>query len=408
MGAVGIERIGIWPGTMMLDIATLCAARGADWAAISRTLDTVERSICPPWEDTVTMSVNAARGLLSEEEMATVELLITPTESSVDQEKPVSSWVHRWLGTPSHCRNFEVKHACYGGTAAMRMAEAWLASREPPARALIVGADQSLLGFRGPQEYVMGACGFAIVLSHQPDLLELEPHAYGVYAHEVSDLIRPTPTVDTGDSDTSLLAYLEALAGAWEDFDRRTGGLTDFDADFARYIYHLPFAGMGQQAHRTLASISLGLDRRTARAQFADKVEPSVRHSRRIGSSYSASPLIALLSLLDHDPAVAPGDRISIFSYGSGSCAEFYTGRIGAQARKLADQAALGARLDARRAVTVNAYESSELNRISGIGARGFNPDRSIGAEWYAEGYDGKGFLVLDRIDDYIRDYKLS
>ena len=59
----------------MLDIGTLCQERGGHYASILRTLDTAERSICPPWEDTVTMAVNAARSILSEEEMATVELL---------------------------------------------------------------------------------------------------------------------------------------------------------------------------------------------------------------------------------------------------------------------------------------------------------------------------------------------
>lgn len=406
-GHYGIERIGVWPATMVLDIETLCADRGTDYATVLKSLDTHQRSVCPPWEDTVTMAVNAATGLLSADELATVELLIASTESSVDQEKPVSSWAHRWLGLPSYCRNFELKHACYAGTAGLRMALAWLREQENrPVRALIVGADLSLLGFREPYEPVMGACGYALVLSNQPDLLEVDPRAYGVFANEVTDVIRPALTVETGNSETSLLAYLDALEGAYLDFARRTEGKISFDQDFVRHVYHLPFAGMGLQAHRTLASVAMGLDRKSATQHFADKVAPSIRYSRRIGSSYSASTFIALLSLLDHAPEVGPGDPLSVFSYGSGSCAEFYAARFGPRACEIAGAVGLEQVLDSRRALTVADYERSEAARVAAIGAETFIPDLDMIDGWYETAYAGSGRLVLDRIEGYERVYR--
>jgi hydroxymethylglutaryl-CoA synthase len=403
----GIERLAVWPATMVLDIETLCAGRGTDYASVARSLNTFQRSVCPPWEDTVTMAVNAASGLLTEEELGTVELLIAVTESSVDQEKPVSSWVHRWLGLQGHCRNFEIKHACYAGTAALRMAMAWLREQEGrPVRALIVGADLSLLGFREPYEPVMGACGFALVVSNTPDFLEIDRARYGIYANEVTDVIRPALTVETGNSETSLLAYLDALEGAYRDFVRRTGERCDFARDFSRHVYHLPFAGMGLRAHRALAALALEMDRKSATAQFHATVEPSIRYSRRIGSSYSASTFIALLSLLDHDAGTGPETRLSVFSYGSGSCAELYAARLGPRSREIAATTALGARLDARRPLDVAEYERSETARVGAIGAADFVPDADLIPGWFDDAYAGRGLLVLDRIDDYERVYR--
>jgi outer membrane protein assembly factor BamB len=74
------------------------------------------------------MAVNAARAMLTDEDRSRIELLIVGSESGVDSEKPMSTWVQRYLGLTPHCRNFEVKHACYGGTAGLRMALGWVAS----------------------------------------------------------------------------------------------------------------------------------------------------------------------------------------------------------------------------------------------------------------------------------------
>jgi hydroxymethylglutaryl-CoA synthase len=402
----GIDKLRVYPSTAMLDIATLCRARGTDFDQVSRTLMTRERSIVPSWEDAVTLAVNAAAGLLTSRERDSVGLLIVSTESSVDQEKPVSSWVHRWLGLPRSCRNFEIKHACYGATAALRMALAWLREQDDEnCRAVVLSADASLLGFGEPFEPVMGACGAAMLLSANPGLLELEPRLWGVHAEEVTDVIRPAPRVETGNSQNSLFAYTEALEGAWTDFQRRTGRAFEFGSSFVRHIYHLPFAGMGLLAHRTLASLAGGESRDEALASYAVRVEPSLHYSARIGSSYSASPYIALLCLLDHSDDLRPGDQLSIFSYGSGSCAEFYAARLGPRAHQEASDARLALLLDERRVLGISEYERSESARVAAIGAAAYRPDWDLIPGLFDSRYRGSDRLVLSEIRNYERRY---
>ena len=402
----GIDKLRVYPSTAVLDIKTLCRCRGADFEQIHRGLMTRERSVLPSWEDTVTVAVNAAAGLMTDKERDSVGLLIVAIESSVDQEKPVSSWAHRWLGLPSNCRNFEIKHACYGATAGLRMALSWLREQDnADCRALLLTADSSLLGFGEPFEPVMGACGAAMLLSANPALLELDPKLWGVFAQEVTDVIRPALNVETGNSQGSLFAYMDALEGAWLDFQRRSGGAFDFDSAFVKHIYHMPFAGMGLQAHRSLAALAGGASRSEAKASFARKVEASLHYSARIGSSYSASPYIALLSLLDHSDTLRPGDLISVFSYGSGSCSEFYAARLGPRAHQVAAQARLAALLDERLSLEVSQYERSERIRVAAIGAAKYQPDLDVIDGLFDNHYRGSGRLVLDGIYDYERRY---
>ena len=125
---IGIEKLRVYPGSLSLPIRALCEARGLDAERTCADLMIDERSVNPPWEDAVTLGVNAAEPLLSDEDRSQIGLLLVGTESSVDQEKPVSSWVHHFLRLPTDCLNLEVKHACFAATGALELAKAWLAS----------------------------------------------------------------------------------------------------------------------------------------------------------------------------------------------------------------------------------------------------------------------------------------
>ena len=95
---VGIDDLRLYPSTLALSLADLCAARDKHPEETIAHLLVKERTVLPPWEDTVTVAVNAAAPLVDDEERDRIELLIVGTETPVDLEKPISSWVHRHLG----------------------------------------------------------------------------------------------------------------------------------------------------------------------------------------------------------------------------------------------------------------------------------------------------------------------
>ncbi len=406
---VGIEKLQVYSASCSLDIGELCKARGMDAERTLKDLIVEERAVNPPWEDAVTLGVNAAQPLLTEADRRSIGLLLVGTESSVDQEKPVSSWVHHYLGLPDDCLNLEIKHACFAATGALELAKAWVTS--PAARgrkALIVSADQTTMTIGEPWEPVGGASAAAILISTEPKVIEYEIGKCGVFAHEVSDVIRPNMRLETGNSETSLFAYLTAIEGAFNQYLEAIGESIDFDSYFQRMLYHTPFGGMTYRAHRALLKIATNLKNNETWAHYSKKTLPALRYNKTIGTSYGASTFIGLLGLLDSDPEVKAGDRLGIFAYGSGSCAQFYSAIVLPEAREIAARAGLQAHLDARRKLTVEEYERVERERDAHIGVAEFTPTWDIFGDWYERHYRGKNLLVLRGISDYYREYAWS
>jgi 3-hydroxy-3-methylglutaryl CoA synthase len=406
---VGIEKLNVYPCTFSLAMSRLCEARSHDLADIRDTMMIDERSVNAPWEDPVTMAVNAAMPMLSDEDRAKIELVIVGSESGVDQEKPMSTWVQRYLGLTSRVRNFELKHACYSGTAGLRMALGWIASgMAAGAKALVITTDQSRMHLGKPWEFVMGAGATAIVVSDQPDVLEIELGKSGVHTEEVSDLTRPTSRVETGNSETSLLSYLDALEGAYAHYVEKLREPIDFDAYFAKNIYQPPFGGMTWRAHRALVRRWKRLDKDAMWAHFVRKSQPALAHLRRMGGTYGSSTFIGLLGMLEAADDLDAGARISMFSYGSGSCAELYSGLVGPRARELARSVRLGAKLDERHALSVREYEDIERERTCWIDAGDFAPSTTGFDGWYDRRYRDQRLLVFRGIEDHYRKYGWS
>ena len=161
---------------------------------------------------------------------------------------------------------------------------------------------------------------------------------------------------------------------------------------------------MTWRAHGALARFVLGLGKAESRAHWEQRTAPSIAINRRVGSAYGGSLLFALGGLVAQRPDLRPGDRVGIFSYGSGCCAEYYSGLVGRAARaalRLPD-------LDSRAAVDVPTYERTERERHAAVGARHFRPDPADWGGLYEHAYAGRAHLVLEGIDDYVRTYVRS
>lgn len=393
---VGIHRLATWVGSGALDLAALARARGRDLATVEAVIAREQRTVLAPWEDPVTQAVNAAAQILDADTRARVRWLLVATESSLDQEKPLSSWIHHWLELPSSCRNLEVKHACYGGTAAMRLALAWLSAvAQPGELALVVTTDLSLLGVGASHELVLGAGATAVLLGRDPDLLELKLDGAGVFAAEVTDVIRPTPWLETGDPDASLFAYLDGLDGAFDAFEA-IHGKTDVAEAFAACVYHSPFGGLVSRAHeRLLLREHPEWSRRRCMEHYEAHVAASQCVHRRVGGVYSGSTFLSLLGTLVGG-GIGPGDAVGVYAYGSGSCAEFYRATVGPHPDRVVDPRAA---LDARVAVDVDRYETLERERSEARAAADHVP-RAL-PDWRPR----PGELALRSVRNYVRSY---
>jgi len=399
----GIEKINVGVASLYLDIAELCDARGLDSAYFRTSLFTDQRAVLAPWEDAVTLAVNTADPMLTDEDRADIGLLIVGTESGLDQEKPLSSWIHRYLGLSDHCRHFEIKFACYGTTAGLQMAINWSASPEGEGKkALLINTDYSFAGLGDKVEPMGGAGAVAVLLSTQPRFVAHESTS-GIWTADVTDVIRPNLTVEILD-EGSVYSYLDALEGAYLHYVKQVGDI-EFDDYFSRNVYHVPFGGMAYRAHRALLSLAGVSLNGNADGHFERNVLPSLTYTRRLGSCYGASTFIALLGLLANDPTLEPGQRIAVFAFGSGYCGEFYTAIVLPGARDASCAVQVGASLDARRRLSIIEYEFCERSRMEAAGRSDFRPSRDCLGDAYDRLFAGQNVLVLDRVENYHRHY---
>ncbi len=404
---VGIEKIWAYPCSSAVDFADIARARGDAPEHPTEVLMMDKRGVNPTWEDAVTMGVNAAEPMLSEEDRRSVEMLVVGTESSGDQGKPISTFMHRFLRLTENSRNFETKHACYGGTCALMTAAHWVASGVAgDAKALVIASDQSRANIGETYEYVMGAGAVAMLVSNQPAVLELELESNGYWTKEVGDTFRPTSTAEAGNTDESLYCYQEALDGAYEHFKRKNN--FEYKDYFQKHVYHVPFSAMAERAHRAIMRREYGMNRKQAKLSFDEKVRDSLSYSRQFGGIYTAAVYICAMGALNEGRELIAGDRMSIFSYGSGSGSEFYSTRIGPESRARVRKADLQGLIDSRRLLTVDEYETIERERTTHVDNGTYVPNFDAGGDLYASHYAGKKKLILKNVTGHFRTYDWS
>ncbi|HEX2841880.1 hydroxymethylglutaryl-CoA synthase family protein [Hyphomicrobium sp.] len=414
MTAVGIEALNVYGGAAYVDVEELCTYRGLDIQRFENLMMR-EKTVALPCEDPVSFAVNAARPLvdaLPEEERARIEMIITCTESGIDFGKSLSTYVHAHLGLQKNCRLFEVKQACYSGTAGLQTAVNFvLSGTSRGAKALVIATDISrfaLADANAIQEWAYsepssGAGAVAMLISDTPHLFRIDVGAYGNHAFEVMDTCRPGPDTEAGDADLSLMAYLECCENAYLDYARRVDG-ADFRETFHRLCFHTPFGGMVKGAHRHLMRKLCKVPVAEIEADFKRRMVPSLAYGQRVGNTAGASVFLALAGTIDTGDIGEP-QRVGLFSYGSGCCSEFFSGVVPGEAPQHLTKMGIAKALDRRHRLSISEYE----NILRGTDAVRFGTrDTELKPESLPGIATGAGAprLVLDAISGYHRKYR--
>lgn len=408
MVKVGIDDLNIYGSTLSLDFSEVKLARGFSDKEFNKIRFT-RRSVVPIYEDSVTLAINAAKPIIDKVGADQFALLIVATETGVDYGKPLSSYIHRYLDLGANCRNFEIKHACYAGTAGLQTAASFVrAGNIPPGKkVLLVMTDIGRQHFHESGELSVGAGAIALSISQDPKVFELESYN-GCAAHEVFDTARPTQSSEWIDPVLSLCSYLDLLEIAWDEYQCAAGPVS-YEEHFAHAIYHTPLISLVEQAHQSLVESNREeVTKDEIAASFERMVKPGLRYNRELANIYSGSLYVALAGLLESTPDLHPGDRIGCFSYGSGACAEFFSGLVCKEARDILTSHRIGERLAARRSVSVEEYEAAVRGVEEGFVQANFKPNWDIPTGHYEQAYRGKELLVLDQVSNHYRTYKWS
>ncbi len=417
MQQVGIEALNIYGGAAQLDVRILAQTRNLDTSRFDNLM-MKEKSVSLPYEDPVSYAVNAAKPIidrLRDADKRRIEMVITCSESGIDFGKSMSTYIQDYLGLSRNCRMFELKQACYSGTAGLQMAINFILSQTSPgAKALVIATDISRFTLAEGGEALSedwsfaepssGAGAAAILVSDVPYILQVDVGCNGYYGYEVMDTCRPKPDSEAGDADLSLLSYLDCCENAYLHYQSRVEGV-DYQKTFDYLSFHTPFGGMVKGAHRNMMRKLKRAKPQEIEADFQRRVMPGLVYCQQVGNIMGATVFLSLASTIDNADFSQPR-RIGIFSYGSGCSSEFYSGVVSPEGKEIQAQQRISSHLAARYALNIEEYEQLlHHSRAVAFGTRNVTLDYKIFPGVWKQ-IEGKGRLVLKQIKDFHREYQ--
>ena len=313
---IGIDKINFFTSNLYVDMTELAITRNEDPDKYLIGIGQSKMAVIPPTQDIVTMGANAAESMLTDEDKEDIDLVIVGTESGIDNSKSAAAYIADLLGLRDDIRTFEIKQACYGATAALQMAKAQVALN-PDSKALIIGADIAKYGLNTPGEVTQGGGAVAMLVSANPKLLSFEGGSTYL-SRNIMDFWRPLGHSEAlVDGKYSSNVYLDFFNNVYSNYKDKTGFTID---NFEALLFHLPYTKMGLKA---LREAQKDADAKVS-AKLTHRFEDSRLYNRQVGNLYTGSLYLSLLSLLENNNDLKSGDRLGLFSYGSGAQGEFF------------------------------------------------------------------------------------
>lgn len=396
---VGIEKIGIYIPKDYINLSLLAEFRGVDPNKWKKGIGQENMSVMPKDQDVISMGANSCLKILDDEDKNTIDQVIFATESSVDFSKASSTYIHKLLGIQPFAKSYEIKQACYSATAAIQLACDYVRLR-PDRKVLIIASDVSKYGLKSSGEVTQGAGAISILISTNVKVMEVSEETVS-YTENSFDFWRPSfsdyPIVE-GKYSTEL--YIDAFVKLVEEFNRRFPSSLD---ELEALIYHLPFTRMGMKALLGLeekikdGSVSIAPELLEKKSIWERNYELSTEFAREVGNIYTGSLYLSLLSLLMNGN-LKDGDKIGLFSYGSGAVAEFYTGILAPNYKQYLYKEDVDYLLSRRHELTVEEYEDNYFQQ-SYIEDTG---------DIYNKEEDAEEGFYLEKIEGSKRYYKLK
>lgn len=277
------------------------------WGGADEGLPIEEKAVPGLDEDTVTMSIEAARNALARAEIDPQQLraVWVGSESHPYAVKPSSTMVAEAIGAAGSVLAGDWEFACKAGTEAMQAAIGLVGS-EMADYAMAIGMDTAQGRPGDALEYTAGAGGAAYILGPAENALAILEGSYS-YVTDTPDFFRREhmPYPEHGNRFTGEPAYFDHVTHGAQ-------GLMDAmgykPSDFAYAIFHQPNVKFPQTVAKRLGftkeQISTGL------------------LSGRIGNTYSGAAMIGTTAVLD---IAKPGDRILMCSFGSGAGSDAFS-----------------------------------------------------------------------------------
>lgn len=402
VGILAVELI--FPSTYV-DQTELEAFDGASAGKYTVGLGQQKMGFCSDREDINSLCLTVVHRLMERHAIKHSEIgrLEVGTETIIDKSKSVKT-VLMQLFEPHGCTDIEgidTTNACYGGTAALLNAIAWVESSSWDGRyALVVAADIAVYA-EGNARPTGGAGAVAMLVGPNAPLVmdrgikaTYMKHAYDFYK---PDLTSEYPTVD---GKLSIQCYLSALDHCYQLYRSKAAAKypnTTIDLNsFNAVLFHSPYCKLVQKSLARLAFNDFKnspnkytddslkafantkledsyFDRDVEKAfltvskkQFDEKTKPTLLVAAQVGNMYTPSVYGGLVSyLVNIDINKLAGSKIALFSYGSGLAATMFSLTVskdiseGSPLRKLVSKLSyVKPQLDQRKSVSPEKFSA--------------------------------------------------
>ncbi|XP_030048956.1 hydroxymethylglutaryl-CoA synthase, cytoplasmic isoform X2 [Microcaecilia unicolor] len=373
---VGIVALEVYFPSQYVDQAELEKFDGVDAGKYTIGLGQAKMGFCSDREDINSLCLTVVQRLMERNGLSynSIGRLEVGTETIIDKSKSVKSVLMQLFEESGNTdvEGIDTTNACYGGTAALFNAVNWVESSSWDGRYALVVAGDIAVYATGSARPTGGAGAVAMLVGPNGTLIfdrglraTHMQHAYDFYKPDMSS---EYPVVD---GKLSIRCYLSALDHCYSTYRnkinaqwQKEGSDSHFTLnDFGFMIFHSPYCKLVQKSlarlllndflndpsPNTESGIYAGLeafrdvkledtyfDRDVEKAFmkastefFNQKTKASLLVSNQNGNMYTPSVYGCLAAILaQYSPEQLAGQKIGVFSYGSGFAASLYSLRV--------------------------------------------------------------------------------
>lgn len=273
---------------------------GADGKAMGKGLMINCKSVPSPDEDTITISVEAARNMMKRCDVSPKDIgaLYVGSESHPYAVKPTGTIVAEAIEAAPHLTVADYEFACKAGTAAIQTCMGLVGSGMVK-YGVAIGADTSQGAPGDALEYSASAGGAAFLIGSEKIIATIDK-TYS-YTTDTPDFWRREGQMYPrhGGRFTGEPAYFKHVLSGAKGLFERTGTEAK---DYTYAVFHQPNGKFPTRAAKQLG--------------FSDAQIKTGLLAPMIGNTYSGAVPLGLAAILDE---AKPGDRIFAVAYGSGA-----------------------------------------------------------------------------------------
>ncbi|KAK2724415.1 hydroxymethylglutaryl-CoA synthase 1-like [Artemia franciscana] len=369
---VGIVALDIYLPNTYVDQVELEEFDGASKGKYTIGLGQTKMGFSSDREDIQSICLNAVQRLIDKTKIGYDRIghLQVGTETIIDKSKSVKTCLMQLFEESGNhdVEGLDTTNACYGGTAALFNAISWIESSAWDGRyALVVAGDIAV--YASGSARPTGGCGAVAMLIGPNAPLVFDRGLRGSFFSHAYDFYKPDlksefPVVD---GKLSIQCYLQALDNCYRIYcnkfeaqAKKAGKKEKVTVDtFDAFCFHAPYCKLVQKSfarlyyndllhvpvddipskfsglenfrsmkpeetyfNRELEQAFMGL----SKEDYEKKIKPSLHVSTNNGNMYTASLYGCLVSLLTSQTSKElAGQRVALFSYGSGLASTFYS-----------------------------------------------------------------------------------